>query len=229
MDSQELEDYQYQLRQINLLLKEDPTNAEWLKLQQDLTELIELTQSLSKPSTKELTKTAEAPVWSVGDKCIAKWSGDGQLYEAVVQTVTPSLTVQFLGYGNVETVQPQALKPVAPNQISSPASATNGLSEPVNKSPKAPAPLATEPKKSDEKKRSAKAAKPSVARVQRERQNAWLDFAKKAGKKRKAPAINRKSIFTSPDTVEGKVGVVGSDKPMTKFQHRSKHVYLGEQ
>ncbi|KAJ1978606.1 hypothetical protein H4R35_001831 [Dimargaris xerosporica] len=229
MDSQELENYQYQLRQINLLLKEDPTNAEWLKLQRDLTELIDLTQSLSKPTAKEPTKTAEASTWCVGDRCIAKWSGDDQLYEAVVQTVTPTLTVQFLGYGNVETVQPQDLKAITPGQAASPTPVTKGPLEPIVKSPNATAPLTAEPKTPSEKKRATKAVKPSAARVQRERQNAWLDFAKKAGKKRKAPAINRKSIFSSPDTVEGKVGVIGSDKPMTKFQHRSKHVYLGEQ
>ncbi|KAJ2547284.1 hypothetical protein EV175_005285 [Coemansia sp. RSA 1933] len=46
-------------------------------------------------------------------------------------------------------------------------------------------------------------------------QQAWLKFAK-GSKKLKAKAINSQSIFKSPDTVLGKVGVANSGKGMTK-------------
>ncbi|KAJ1668026.1 hypothetical protein IW140_002459 [Coemansia sp. RSA 1813] len=46
-------------------------------------------------------------------------------------------------------------------------------------------------------------------------QQAWLKFAK-GSKKLKAKAINSQSIFKSPDTVLGKVGVSNSGRGMTK-------------
>ncbi|KAJ1734020.1 hypothetical protein H4S06_003667 [Coemansia sp. BCRC 34490] len=48
-------------------------------------------------------------------------------------------------------------------------------------------------------------------------QQAWLKFAKgSSSKKLKAKAINSQSIFRSPDTVSGRVGVSNSGKGMTK-------------
>lgn len=35
----------------------------------------------------------------------------------------------------------------------------------------------------------------------------------------------KRSIFASPDSVDGKVGVTGSGKGMTKFEDRSKHAF----
>jgi len=50
------------------------------------------------------------------------------------------------------------------------------------------------------------------------RQSTWLDFANKATKQKGQGLIKKKqeSIFKSPDTVMGKVGVVGSGREMTK-------------
>ncbi|KAJ2878625.1 hypothetical protein H4R27_005730 [Coemansia aciculifera] len=54
-------------------------------------------------------------------------------------------------------------------------------------------------------------------------QQAWLKFAKGGGaKKLKAKAINDQSIFKSPDTVSGKVGVTNSGKGMAKNPSKTK-------
>ena len=52
------------------------------------------------------------------------------------------------------------------------------------------------------------------------RQNTWLDFTNKATNQKAghfAFKTNQESIFKSPDTIMGKVGVVGSGKQMTTY------------
>jgi survival-of-motor-neuron-related-splicing factor 30 len=51
------------------------------------------------------------------------------------------------------------------------------------------------------------------------RQNTWLDFANKATSQKAGHfATKNESIFKSPDTIMGKVGVVGSGKQMTSYE-----------
>jgi len=55
----------------------------------------------------------------VGDKCRARWSGDNQYYEAVIDSINNkesgevTYTVTFLGYGTTEEIQEDALYPTA--------------------------------------------------------------------------------------------------------------------
>ncbi|KAF9994275.1 hypothetical protein BGZ65_010104 [Modicella reniformis] len=61
-----------------------------------------------------------------------------------------------------------------------------------------------------------------------QKQQAWQSFSKGgagAKKTKGAAPMVKKSIFASPDTPDGKVGVVGSGKGMTHFQQRGKHIY----
>ncbi|KAJ1965861.1 hypothetical protein GGI12_000490 [Dipsacomyces acuminosporus] len=70
-----------------------------------------------------------------------------------------------------------------------------------------------------EKTRKAKSAGGKASSSAAAGQQAWLKFAKGgSSKKLKAKAINQRSIFKSPDTVTGKVGVANSGKGMTKTQ-----------
>lgn len=53
------------------------------------------------------------------------------------------------------------------------------------------------------------------------RQSTWLDFTNKATKEKQGYFAQNKgneSIFKSPDTVMGKVGVVGSGQQMTQYE-----------
>lgn len=52
------------------------------------------------------------------------------------------------------------------------------------------------------------------------RQNVWLDFTNKAASSKSghfALKSNQDSIFKSPDTIMGKVGVIGSGNQMTSY------------
>ena len=53
------------------------------------------------------------------------------------------------------------------------------------------------------------------------KQNEWLNFQKKGSKQSKghfAFGKSAQSIFKSPDTVDGRVGVVGSGQAMTTYK-----------
>ncbi|KAJ1654936.1 Survival of motor neuron--splicing factor 30 [Dispira simplex] len=250
MDPQELEGYRDQLKQVELLLKEDPSNADWLKLKSDLVEIITLSEGLLKPPAKATGQPElESISWKPGDKCLAKWSVDQQFYEAEIQTTTPQITVLFTACGNTDVVTLNDLKflPEDPRHpygsftthsadtsltplrthstVSTPGSTKAEATTPHNSTATATA-TATEPKSKKRKPQSSSASGPSKAKLQKDRQNSWLDFVQKKGKKKKAAsAINTHSIFASPTTTQGKVGVVGSGQPMTEFKGRNKHVY----
>ncbi|CAG8681553.1 932_t:CDS:2 [Funneliformis caledonium] len=205
MNPEELAQYQYQLDQVNLALKSEPESSELLKLKTDLTELINLTTTIidqevtlspskrsassvsprnnSTPTTPTLTSlpTFTKPL-QVGDSCLARWSGDGQFYQAQITAIgggNQVFSVVFKGYNNIELV--------------------NKVNE------------------------------------QNLKQKSWLAFAsgsatapgKRTTKAKRLvqPPINKKSIFATPENPEGKVGVVGSGKPMTQFQQRGKHIF----
>jgi len=65
-----------------------------------------------------------------------------------------------------------------------------------------------------------------MAIAQRSKMNSWQNFQTK-NKKRKAKGslqnMRKISIFRSPDTIDGKVGVTGSGKGMTDFHDRKKY------
>jgi len=51
--------------------------------------------------------------------------------------------------------------------------------------------------------------------LRNKRKASWQDFQNKGKVNKKAK--KNESIFQSPDTIEGKVGVIGSGKKMTEF------------
>jgi len=85
------------------------------------------------------------------------------------------------------------------------------------------------------KKRIAKRLKANNRAVtmeikQKDKANSWQKFAQKTKKKRaKGSLLNlrRKSIFASPTSIDGKVGVTGSGSGMTDFRHRKKFTLRG--
>ncbi|EXX78827.1 hypothetical protein RirG_011570 [Rhizophagus irregularis DAOM 197198w] len=232
MNAEELAQYQYQLDQVNLALKSEPENSELLKLKTDLTELINLTNTIidqevtlspSKRSASSISpRTNSTPTTptsfsiptftkplQVGDSCLARWSGDGQFYQAQITAIGGGdqvFSVVFKGYNNVELVDVQDIKPLEKNK-------KKGLNDKKDK---------------DKKKKSGEGQK--KINEQNLKQKSWLAFAsgsamapgRKTTKTKRLvqPPINKKSIFATPENPEGKVGVVGSGKPMTQFQQR---------
>jgi len=217
MSPEELESYNVQLEQVNLALSQDPDNAELTRLRQDLIQLIDLTKAFLESQANSVVKLpAEkkaAPVFKVGDQCMAKWS-DGEYYQAVVSAKTlvgdeTMYSVVFVGYNNVELFKPGDLKPCS------------------EQSKRPQAPIEAEEVKPKKKKRKPYVPKPvgptKAETEQKKKQDVWLKFAKK--NKVKAPPINQKSIFQTPDNPLAKVGVIGSGNPMTQFAQRGKHYF----
>ncbi|CAJ0626474.1 9091_t:CDS:2 [Entrophospora sp. SA101] len=233
MSTEELTEYQYKLDQVNLALRSEPENASLLKLKADLTELIKLLDQEVTISPKKspssisprTNSTPTTPISStmptftkplqVGDSCLARWSGDGQFYQAEITAIGGGdqvFSVIFKGYNNVELVNVQDIKPLEKNKRK----------------------MSLDKKEKEHKKKKAGDGQKKV-NEQVQKQKSWLAFAsststvpgKKVTKTKRLaqPPINKKSIFATPENPEGKVGVVGSGKPMTHFQQRGKHIF----
>jgi len=65
-----------------------------------------------------------------------------------------------------------------------------------------------------------------IEKDSKEKQGKWNNFNDNAEKNKKGHyqiKKNTESIFKSPDTIEGKVGVMGSGKGMTNFNPRTRY------
>ncbi|KAJ8329211.1 hypothetical protein BDV3_003242 [Batrachochytrium dendrobatidis] len=274
--SQELENYQFQLDQVNEALKRDPTNEELLKLSHDLAEVVSLfqlqTSAALLPSPATSTNPASsAPVkrhvpswaqhrnpsksnssgvdgsqtWQAGQIVLARWTDD-QFYEARVvglNTVATSdnviYDIVFTGFETVEQVSVDSIKqPLGTvegqikTSVSAKSTSVNALTSAIG-----------DGNKQFKKKKAKRDGPGKVESEQLERQNAWLKFAGKSDggtvAKKKAPlngsggdksswqsiGLKRKSMFSTPDDPNARVGVIGSGKPMTQFQTRGRHVF----
>ncbi|XP_018320369.1 survival of motor neuron-related-splicing factor 30 isoform X2 [Agrilus planipennis] len=114
----ELQNYKLQLQQVEAALLSDPNNKELQKLKVDLEEVIDLTLDLKnkaeeaakQPEYHEVTnnlyeddevtrsllaveqfvaKNKNKKIWRIGDLCMAKWSDNGQYYEARIDSINP--------------------------------------------------------------------------------------------------------------------------------------------
>lgn len=103
MTSSDLATYQLQLQQVEAALTSDPENPELLKLKEDLSQVIQLTQELIQsqvdkqdtPDAPPTDDSAPAPPsvtpvkhWQVGERCQALWDKDGNYYECVIDEIT---------------------------------------------------------------------------------------------------------------------------------------------
>ncbi|KAJ1798817.1 hypothetical protein LPJ59_002255 [Coemansia sp. RSA 2399] len=96
-----------------------------------------------------------------------------------------------------------------------PAAAAASASSERDRGPKNTGAGAVQKGKVDKQRSKKNKKRASADALASSGQQAWLKFAK-GSKKLKAKAINNQSIFKSPDTVLGKVGVSSSGKGMTK-------------
>ncbi|KAI9299181.1 hypothetical protein K502DRAFT_361715 [Neoconidiobolus thromboides FSU 785] len=216
MTPEELESYNIQLEQVNLAISKDPDNPELENLKKDLIELISLTKSVLDAQTSNVKKTESkkaVPKFEIGDHCLAKWAEDGEFYEAVVSAKSNEsgevkYSVIFVGYNNVEVYSPEDLKVFVP-QANRP--------EPSNENDE-------ERKKKKKRKIVPKSEGPSKMEVeQKKKQDAWLKFSNKKSIKNRA--VSQKSMFSTADNPNSKVGVINSGKPMTQFAQKEKHKF----
>jgi survival-of-motor-neuron-related-splicing factor 30 len=231
MSSSELVNYEMQLQQVESALSFDAHNEELLKLKSDLNEVIQLTKSLmgessSNPSTSTASGSGKAGAvvhsYRSGDPCMAPWSEDGQFYEAIVEDVTSDgqCTVVFHMLPNGkhrvnEVCLLSLLKPSATQRKKSAKHGTVGVGGKAD-----PQQQRDQIKKKQQKKQS----RFKELEDARERDKCkWKQFNQKAIHKHLKGASSmakKQSIFKSPETVEGKVGVgtcgIGG-RPMTNF------------
>ncbi|XP_046994974.1 survival of motor neuron-related-splicing factor 30 [Schistocerca americana] len=236
-----LQNYKLQLQQVEAALTTDPDNEELKKLKVDLEEVIELTRDLIKTQLIELKAAQESaasssieeaeltakllaaeepnvsrivPVrkdWKVGDRCLAIWSGDGQYYEATIEDITEDgdeVSVVFDNYKNSEVTSVALLKEL---KAGAKRPAEDGADSKAKK-------LALSKQREYQKKKKQKKLQ-RYKQLEEEREgekNKWLAFNSKTSKK----GMTRKSIFASPDNVNGRVGIGTcgmSGRPMTEF------------
>ncbi|CAJ1067260.1 survival of motor neuron-related-splicing factor 30 [Xyrichtys novacula] len=222
----QLSNYKAQLQQVEVALSTDPDNEDLLKLQKDLQEVIDLTKDLltSQPaeSASSTTGSDTVPVklgWKVGDKCMAAWSQDGQVYEAEIEEIdrdNSTAAVTFAGYGNAEVIPLQNLKAVEEGR----------RSDEDGGKPKSRKEQIAEQREYKKKKAQKKVQRMKELEQEREEQKSkWQQFNNKAYSKNKKGQVKR-SIFASPESVNGKVGVGTcgiADKPMTQYHDTSKY------
>lgn len=236
--SDELQNYQLQLQQVEAALLSDPDNKELQKLKVDLEEVIELTLDLKQKAeeaakqpeytepvtgyeedevTKSLlaveqfvAKNKKKRIWRVGDVCMAKWGDNNQLAEARIDSINPDgqVNVTFEAYKNRGVTTLAELKEFTGHK--------RVLTE-AEKLKRAK----MNNKEYLKKKKAKKLQRFKELEEERESEKQkWLAFTSKATKNKKAGFVKQKSIFASPDTVNGRVGIGTcgiSGKPMTEF------------
>ncbi|XP_029031458.1 survival of motor neuron-related-splicing factor 30 [Betta splendens] len=223
----QLSSYKAQLQQVEVALSTDEDNEDLRKLQKDLQEVIDLTKDLlsSQPadSASTIQGSDKVPVkhgWKVGDGCMAVWSHDGQVYEAEIEEIdheNGTAAVTFSGYGNAEVIPLQNLKAVEEGKRSE---KEGGIK------PKSKKEQVAEQREYKKKKAQKKVQRMKELEQEREEQKSkWQQFNNKAYSKNKKGQVKR-SIFASPESVNGKVGVGTcgiADKPMTQYNDTSKY------
>ena len=187
---------------------------------------------------------------TVGWECEAMWVGDGQWYAAkVLGLVEHGYKVKFLKYGSEGDVPLEYLREKASGGGGGggpveEAGGGGGRPPKRERAEKAalehkefviPDHLRLLPTDNEEDKaRKRKKVKHLKAQwKERHGKNAeggedeevqetksWKDYLKKSKKPKGMGALKKGSIFQSPDTVDGRVGVVGSGAKMTEFQPR---------
>lgn len=222
--SSNLQSYQMQLQQVEAALTNEPNNEELLKLKKDLQEVILLTTELIAANTEKATPSAsnegsskessQKSKWRTGDMVMAPWSEDGLYYEAMVGDITEDgqCTVNFTAYDNTEVTNLEHLRPLDKE--------LGEYSESTSKSRKQIIQAQKEYKK---KKAQKKAQRMKQLEEEREKEKLkWHSFNAKAFNKK---GCVKKSIFASPDNINGRVGIgtcgIGG-RPMTEFQQQEK-------
>ncbi|XP_054707314.1 survival of motor neuron-related-splicing factor 30-like [Uloborus diversus] len=222
--SQNLQSYQIQLQQVEAALTNDPDNEELLKLKKDLQEVILLTTDLIAANSEKAVPAVSLEgsskdssilkYWKPGDKCLAPWSEDGQYYEAVIEDITENgqCTINFTLYGNTDVSDVEHLRPLGREHGDFPESSSKSRKQIIQAQ-----------KEYKKKKAQKKAQRMKQLEEEREKEKLkWHSFNSKAFNKK---GHVKKSIFASPDNINGRVGIgtcgIGG-RPMTEFQQQEK-------
>jgi len=224
---------------VEAALSADAQNAELLKLKQDLTDVITLTEELaginepkitseedvSAPSAKKRKTDAPSNIkWNVGDKCLAYNSTSKKYDEALVHDLLPegeTVVVKFDVSNETDICQLSSLKPTLAGNLPGLDGKVQYKGKLMTKKEKMIQEREYKKKRNLKKKMKLK-EKEAQSEISK---NNWQNFHKKV-KSKSSKGVIKKSIFASPAGLQGKVGVgtcgVG-DKPMTKTASGAKY------
>jgi len=166
--------------------------------------------------------------FSVGSKCRARFSEDGLWYDAIIESVPTNVEekyfITFNEYGNQAYVgQDELLASVNEDTSINPKKRKEKKDLEEDSGIVIPKSLKILPTDSEEERQAKKKrihiikSQTRLKKREEERstkKNAWQEFSSKPGGT-KISNTRKDSIFRSPDSVEGKVGVTGSGKPLT--------------
>merc|ERR1711970_1395461 len=228
MSESDLNTYKLQLQQVEAALTTDPDNEELNQLKTDLEEVLNLTLDLinaqlgqgtsaseddaeaankkEEPAKKKSRWAEPDPIlpvkpWQVGENCMAIYPADHMYYDAKIEEITTDgeVSVKFKGYKGsyVTTLGLLRLPSSGTTTVHATGSAKN-------------------------KKELANYQR-ELKKEKKKEKNKWTSFSAKAfGKK----GFVKKSIFKTPETAEGKVGVGTcgiSGQKMTDFNTAAKY------
>ncbi len=212
--AQQLAEYQQSLGELDEGLKLDPKNAELLALRTQLLGLIEELQKVTRPAATAHSPPSSPPAptngatteaeLKVGTSVYVQWSQDNIWYEATIEEVRGPNTffVTFSGYGNQEERSQEFIRLKGTTDLETLNSAA--------KKRKAAADAAAAPAAG---KADAQHSKKTKSKKEDKTAANWRAFASSGAiSKTSAPTKRKESIFRSPDSVSGKVGVTGSGK-----------------
>lgn len=229
--SASLDNYKVQLSQVEAALSVDAENEELVKLKQDLQEVIQLTQDLigadeeaAESSAAKKRKTEDGPKWKVGDRCLAFNQRSHKYDEAAIQDLLPegeTVLVKFDNCDDTDMCQVSSLKPTLTPDVPSLEGFELNKGKLVSKKEKL-IQMREYKKKRNLKKKMKLKEKEAKFEIST---NKWKDFNKKAFAKSSKGKV-KKSIFASPEGLDGKVGIGTcgvADKSMTKYEHGAKY------
>lgn len=155
--------------------------------------------------------------------CEARYQSDGKWYEARIQTMTAdksTFVVLYTGYNETEKVSVKDVRPAPATAATSSSSSgsRDHKKRPAESASNIPSSSSSSSSSHTQPQGIKKKQKSSDSGVQKKevehqaKQSNWLNFSAKAAKTGKIPS---KSIFSSPDSIDGKVGVTGSGRRMT--------------
>jgi len=186
--------------------------------------------SSSSEVVPEKIKRFEGNSFAVGEKVMAIFSGDSLWYESTIgRELDDAYDVTFDKFGNSERVQKTHVKLKAESKEEKKRKLQ------IREIPDTLKimPTDTDAVKAQKKKKikQIKSHNRSVQKdlLQNRRQNNWTSFQNKGAKRKvigKFVGRKKESMFQTPEGDTGKVGVVGSGKPMTEFedfQMRARH------
>ncbi|KAG2454532.1 hypothetical protein HYH02_000379 [Chlamydomonas schloesseri] len=187
--------------------------------------------------------TGQAPAeWAIGAQCQAVYSADGQYYDATVEAISAAgnFIVVFEGYGNKEEVGLTGIRPrpgadEGYKGVAAPKRKRVEDEPVVNEIPKWLAIKDTDDEKTKARKKKLLKSMKSKIRfqqkdlAQKQKQDNWQSFLKGKGSKKKTGfltgSIKKDSMFSVPEGVNAKVGVIGSGRGMTDYGKKARHEF----